>query len=129
MYENNELNKEELLNNESEALNEIDNNEVVEAVAAEEQVEDSAENSLGEQPSTEFVLADAPNSTDLEIQRLFRNLTPATTLELIRKGENPLDMEISELNKVVAGVKLRNNLCISKSVFLISAMLSSVISI
>lgn len=38
---------------------------------------------------------------DMEMQRLFRNLTPATTLELIRRGENPLDMEISELNQVV----------------------------
>jgi len=38
---------------------------------------------------------------DMEMQRLFQNLTPATTLELIRQGENPLDMEISELNRVV----------------------------
>ena len=64
MYENNELNKEELINDESEALNEIDDNEVVEAVAEDEQAEDSVENSCGEQPSTEFVLADAPNSSE-----------------------------------------------------------------
>ena len=38
---------------------------------------------------------------DLEMQKLFRNLTPATTLELIREGENPLDMNIEELNKVI----------------------------
>ena len=38
---------------------------------------------------------------DMEMQKLFRNLTPATTLELIREGKNPLDMEISELNQVV----------------------------
>ena len=38
---------------------------------------------------------------DLEMQKLFRNLTPATTLELIREGKNPLDIEISELNQVV----------------------------
>lgn len=38
---------------------------------------------------------------DLEMQKLFRNLTPATTLELIREGKNPLDMEINQLNQVV----------------------------
>jgi len=38
---------------------------------------------------------------DMEMQKLFRNLTPATTLELIREGNNPLDMEISQLNQVV----------------------------
>jgi hypothetical protein len=38
---------------------------------------------------------------DMELQKLFRNLTPATTLELIRQGENPLEMEIQELNHVV----------------------------
>jgi len=38
---------------------------------------------------------------DMEMQKLFRNLTPATTLELIREGKNPLDMEISQLNQVV----------------------------
>lgn len=38
---------------------------------------------------------------DMELQKLFRNLTPATTLELIRQGENPLDMDIRELNHVV----------------------------
>ena len=38
---------------------------------------------------------------DLEIQRLFQNLTPSKTLELIREGQNPLDMTIDELNHVV----------------------------
>ncbi len=38
---------------------------------------------------------------DMEMQKLFRNLTPAATLELIREGNNPLDMPISELNQVV----------------------------
>ena len=38
---------------------------------------------------------------DLEMQKLFQNLTPATTLNLIREGQNPLDMQISELNQVV----------------------------
>ena len=38
---------------------------------------------------------------DMEMQRLFQNLTPSATLDLIREGENPLDMTISELNQVV----------------------------
>ena len=38
---------------------------------------------------------------DMEMQKLFRNLTPQTTLNLIREGKNPLDMEISQLNQVV----------------------------
>lgn len=42
---------------------------------------------------------------DLEMQRLFQNLTPAATLELIREGHNPLDMDISELNKVVENIQ------------------------
>ena len=42
---------------------------------------------------------------DMEMQRLFRNLTPAATLELIRRGENPLDMEIHELNQVVESMQ------------------------
>lgn len=42
---------------------------------------------------------------DMEMQKLFRNLTPAKTLELIREGQNPLDMQIGELNKVVEGLQ------------------------
>ena len=42
---------------------------------------------------------------DLEMQKLFHNLTPAATLELIRQGENPLDMNIEELNKVVENMQ------------------------
>ena len=42
---------------------------------------------------------------DMEIQKLFQNLTPATTLELIREGNNPLDMEIRELNQVVESMQ------------------------
>ncbi len=38
---------------------------------------------------------------DVKMQKLFRNLTPAMTLELIREGKNPLDMEIGQLNQVV----------------------------
>lgn len=38
---------------------------------------------------------------DIQMQKLFRNLTPAMTLELIREGKNPLDMEIRQLNQIV----------------------------
>ena len=40
-------------------------------------------------------------NVDMEMQKLFRNLTPATTMELIREGNNPLDMEIHQLNQIV----------------------------
>lgn len=46
--------------------------------------------------------------TDLEVQKLFRNLTPSKTLELIREGKNPLDMEISELNRVIENLPNEN---------------------
>ena len=42
---------------------------------------------------------------DMKVQRLFRNLTPAVTMELIRSGQNPLDMEIDELNGVVENIQ------------------------
>lgn len=42
---------------------------------------------------------------DSEVQRLFKNLTPSVTLEMIRRGENPLDVEISELNKVTEEIQ------------------------
>ncbi len=36
---------------------------------------------------------------DEQVQHAFRNLNPATTLEMIRRGENPLDMSMQELNQ------------------------------
>ena len=45
---------------------------------------------------------------DMEVQKLFRNLTPANTLELIRQGENPLEMDISKLNEVVENIQSEN---------------------
>lgn len=42
---------------------------------------------------------------DEEMQRAFRNMTPAATLEMIRRGENPLDMTVEELNRAVEQIK------------------------
>lgn len=42
---------------------------------------------------------------DMEMQKLFHNLTPSVTLEMIRRGQNPLDMEISELNDLVEDIQ------------------------
>lgn len=44
-------------------------------------------------------------NVDMEMQKLFRNLTPAVTMEMIRKGHNPLDMEIGELNELVENIQ------------------------
>lgn len=37
-------------------------------------------------------------AVDEEVQRVFRNMTPATVLKMIREGVNPLDMNFSTLN-------------------------------
>lgn len=42
---------------------------------------------------------------DEEMQRAFKNMTPAVTLEMIRKGINPLDMTVEELNQVAEMIK------------------------
>lgn len=42
---------------------------------------------------------------DSEVQRLFKNLTPSVTLEMIRRGENPLDIEISKLNHITEEIQ------------------------
>ncbi|MCM1282833.1 MAG: flagellar hook-length control protein FliK [Muribaculaceae bacterium] len=47
----------------------------------------------------------AVKARDEEMQRAFKNMTPAVTLELIRRGENPLDMTMEELNHTVEQIK------------------------
>lgn len=42
---------------------------------------------------------------DAQMQRAFRNMNPAVTLEMIRKGENPLDMTMEQLNHVAEQIK------------------------
>ena len=42
---------------------------------------------------------------DTEVQRLFKNLTPAVTMEIIRRGENPLDIEINQLNGIIDDIQ------------------------
>lgn len=42
---------------------------------------------------------------DTKVQSLVQNLTPSVTLELIRKGINPLEMDIEELNQIVRRIK------------------------
>lgn len=48
---------------------------------------------------------DQIKAVDEEVQRAFKNLTPAVTLEMIRRGIQPLDMSINELNKVAEQIK------------------------
>lgn len=42
---------------------------------------------------------------DEQMQRAFRNMNPAVTLEMIRKGENPLDMNMEQLNRAAEMIK------------------------
>lgn len=39
-------------------------------------------------------------AVDEEVQRTFKNMTPATVVEMIKRGINPLDMNFTELNEV-----------------------------
>lgn len=45
---------------------------------------------------------------DEEVQRAFRNLTPATVTEMIRRGINPLDMNFEDLNDVAEQIAQEN---------------------
>jgi hypothetical protein len=42
---------------------------------------------------------------DEEVQRVFANMTPQVTMELIRSNQNPLDMELSDLNRAAEEIK------------------------
>ena len=42
---------------------------------------------------------------DEQMQRAFKNMTPAVTLEMIRRGENPLAMSMEQLNQVAEDIK------------------------
>ena len=45
---------------------------------------------------------------DEEVQRVFRNLTPATVTEMIKQGINPLDMDFTTLNQVAEQIGSEN---------------------
>lgn len=42
---------------------------------------------------------------DAEVQRAFGNLSPAVVREMIKKGINPLDMDLAELNRTAEEIK------------------------
>ncbi len=42
---------------------------------------------------------------DAQMQRLFTDLTPRTTLEMIRRDINPLDIPVEQLNKIAESIK------------------------
>lgn len=44
-------------------------------------------------------------AADEEVQRVFKNLTPRVVIEMLRRGENPLDMDFSMLNKTAENIK------------------------
>lgn len=55
-------------------------------------------------PITEENLTEV-KAMDEQMQRAFRNMNPAVTLEMIRKGENPLDMTMDQLNRAAEQIK------------------------
>ena len=44
-------------------------------------------------------------AADAEVQRAFDNMTPAVVLQMIKKGIQPLDLSISQLNDIAAEIK------------------------
>lgn len=44
-------------------------------------------------------------AADEEVQRAFQNLSPSVVREMIKRGTNPLDMSISDLNKEAVQIK------------------------
>lgn len=44
-------------------------------------------------------------AADEEVQRVFKNLSPRVIIEMIRKGENPLEMDFGQLNRIAEGIK------------------------
>lgn len=44
-------------------------------------------------------------AADEEVQRMFKNMTPAVVTQLIKQGINPLEMKISDLNRVAEQIK------------------------
>lgn len=57
---------------------------------------------------TEEAIVDM-KAADKEVQRAFKNLTPRVVIEMLRKGENPLDMDFSMLNKTAEDIKQELN--------------------
>ncbi len=47
----------------------------------------------------------AMKAADERVQRTFANLTPATVREFIRQGENPLDLNLDELNRKAEAIR------------------------
>ena len=48
-------------------------------------------------------------AADKEVQRVFKNLTPRVVMEMLRKGENPLDMDFGMLNKLTETIRQELN--------------------
>jgi hypothetical protein len=46
---------------------------------------------------------------DEEVQRVFANMTPQVTMEMIRNDQNPLDMELSDLNRAAEEIKSQSS--------------------
>lgn len=44
-------------------------------------------------------------SADEAVQRVFKNMTPRVVIEMLRKGENPLEMDFGTLNKMAENIK------------------------
>lgn len=50
----------------------------------------------------------AIKAADEEVQRVFKNLTPAVVMQMIKKGISPLDMQLEDLNAIADQLKGEN---------------------
>ncbi|MBR5127303.1 MAG: hypothetical protein IKU69_02640 [Roseburia sp.] len=48
-------------------------------------------------------------AADEEVQRVFKNLTPRVVIEMLRNGDNPLEMDFSMINKLAENIKQELN--------------------
>ena len=44
-------------------------------------------------------------AADEEVQRVFKNLKPGVIVEMLRRGENPLEMDFAQLNRITEEIK------------------------
>ena len=57
---------------------------------------------------TEAAIAEM-KAADEEVQRVFKNLTPRVVIEMLRNGDNPLEMDFSMINKIAENIKQELN--------------------
>ena len=84
----------------------------VDDILADLDIETTADNekavralAYNEMPITKEAVVEMKSSIEL-VSQTFKSMTPAVVTEIIKRGENPLDMKLSELNQKANEIKL-----------------------